>query len=180
MVCRRLALLLGVAVALLPFLAAGQASGRTSDGLVWGERTGVYSTNASGSGKRLITSFPPVDDKYGWDEYRRPTWSPSGRLVAYATCASATCLVHVVPRGDGKGVTLPAPTGTALNPTWAPDGGQIAFENFPTGCVATCGGYISVVSFPSKRIRTLVPPKPGRRDTEPAIPPKAHRAKVAR
>jgi Tol biopolymer transport system component len=88
----------------------------------------IYVMNADGSGERRIVGNPHVDEF--------PQWSPDGTTIVYDNYASKAptdsgfspnSSIMMVPAGGGS-KTRVAQGGTAGEPTYSPDGTQIAFR----------------------------------------------------
>ena len=158
--------LLGLSVIFLTPAPVGGATG--DNGFTWlGRNDAVYVSARDGRAMKLVARVPRAD--FGWDRVDDLAWARTGRRLAYTTCASAACYVHVFTKATAKTTTLKAPTGNASEPAWAPDEERLAFYNFPDN--SRKGGYISIVSLGSNRMRVLVAPQALRRDQQPAWSP---------
>lgn len=73
--------------------------------------------NADGGAPRLVTHVAILD---------RPSWSPDGRELAYATSVNEGPGLWVVAVDTGMGSRLPTP-GPATSPVWSPGGDVIAY-----------------------------------------------------
>jgi TolB protein len=89
----------------------------------------LYRISPDGTGLARITNTPEVHEE-------NPDWSPDGSRLAYDSCAapsypcpgSANYDVFTIdPDGTGE-VRLTTDTGIDANPSWSPDGTQIAFR----------------------------------------------------
>jgi hypothetical protein len=85
-----------------------------------GEPTGadIYSMNSRGGDLRRLTNGS------GWAAF--PTWSPSGRRIAFVWRGqgAASGIYVMNPDGSGRRLLAAAPWST---PAWSPDGSKIAF-----------------------------------------------------
>lgn len=71
-----------------------------------------------------ITDDPAMDT--------RPTWSPDGTRIAFASTRSGVSNIWTVPAGGGMATQLTTSTNGASNaPDWSPDGAWIAYESYP-------------------------------------------------
>lgn len=97
----------------------------------------IYVVNTDGTGLKRLTDDP------GWEEH--PSWSPDGSKIAWVVGRVMPCLATPLPRGgaidpkiwvmnaDGSGkVQLTRGSVRGVQPTWSPDGNQIAFAE-PNG-----------------------------------------------
>ena len=75
-----------------------------------------------------------------------PSWSPDGKLIAFASNRDGGGIFVVPP--DGQGIKRLTATAGARNPEWSPDGKQIVFES-PEG--------VHVMSSTGAGARLLVP-----------------------
>jgi WD40-like Beta Propeller Repeat len=95
--------------------------------------------NADGSGQgRLTTSRWPKT----WEYVDRPTWSPDGVKIAFASNADGKFHVYVI-NADGTG--LHRLSGTSWNdddPAWSPDGTTIAFDRYRSWCCGVSAIYV--------------------------------------
>ncbi|HYU53450.1 MAG TPA: hypothetical protein VEK37_10915, partial [Gemmatimonadaceae bacterium] len=97
--------------------------------------TDLYIVDADGKNMRQLTN-----DKYG---DMQPAWSPDGKRLAFATDRGpptdlsvlkiAKWQIAVLDIQSGSIEVLPNQGGLNLNPTWSPDGRQVAFISDRTG-----------------------------------------------
>jgi Tol biopolymer transport system component len=82
----------------------------------------IFSVNPDGSDLRSLTDLPT-------DEFA-PAFSPDGSQIAFVAqrSGSAADADLFVMNVDGSGLTRLTSTGTNWDPTWSPDGTQIAFR----------------------------------------------------
>lgn len=74
----------------------------------------VFVADADGSGKRNITRHPSIDTS--------PTWSPTGRQIAFISDRSRSPQVWAVDADGGNLVRLVSEGGHCDSPNWSPDG----------------------------------------------------------
>jgi Tol biopolymer transport system component len=151
--------------ALLAFLPpASASSNRRNAGIVWAQDEGIYGADADGARRRGITDY---DGGFVPDNFASPAWSPSGRTLAYNNCDSGACLIHLVdPAARARRTVRRFGLGLQNDPTWSPDGSELAFEASTTDR----GGGISAVSLTSMRLRTITEPESAA-DESPAWSP---------
>jgi serine/threonine-protein kinase len=92
------------------------------------DATGIYQKNLDG-GERLLVTLPP-----NWALFRTPSWSPDGRLLAYAVQGGANHDIWVVTTGD-KPVAQPLLNSPAAeySPRFSPDGRWLAYSSNESG-----------------------------------------------
>jgi TolB protein len=96
---------------------------RTANGMA-GSPSDLYVINVDGTGERRIATAGA-----------NPSWSPNGKRIVFngATGESAAPLFTVLPNGTDRRLLVaadfdePGVPSSLLNPTWSPDGTQIAF-----------------------------------------------------
>lgn len=91
-----------------------------------GGRQGIAVARADGSGLRFLT--PSADPDPRVSTSIDPIWSPGGNLIAFSgvSASDSSTFLRVIGR-DGSGLRTLAAGGL---PSWAPDGGRLAFETF--------------------------------------------------
>ncbi len=87
--------------------------------LTYTDDAGIYVVNADGTNRRALTSR--ADDPEG---VSGPVWSPSGEWIAFITKGGVVTLIHP----DGSDRHDLDGDGTALNPSWSPDGTKLAYD----------------------------------------------------
>ncbi len=87
--------------------------------LTYDDDAAIYVVNGDGTNRRLLTE--QSDDPQG---VSGPVWSPSGEWIAFVSQGGVITLIH--PDGSGRH-DLPG-DGTALNPSWSPDGTKLAYD----------------------------------------------------
>jgi Tol biopolymer transport system component len=160
---------LGLAVLLSP--AAGSAHQAASNaGIAW-SADGVFIAEADGSEVRRVV--PDVAD-----QHFGPAWSPDGDELVFSGRNSDSVDVYLVAAATGERRVLSLRGRWAsprrgrvfsylLEPTWDPDGRQIAFSDSWTPVSST----IRIASLATRRLRTLTRPRPGSSDSSPAWSP---------
>jgi lysophospholipase L1-like esterase len=115
-------------------IAASPTVAVSSPGLIAWERGGdIWTMNPDGSAQQNITRTPDIHE-------RDPAWSPDGTRIAFSTPSGGEGEPAVVPsdiyvmNADGSGRRpLTASDASVGEPTWSPDGRQIAYTrgDFP-------------------------------------------------
>jgi Tol biopolymer transport system component len=161
----------GLCLAVLLSPAAGSARQATYNaGIAW-SADGVYIAEADGSGARRVV--PEVAD-----QHFGPAWSPSGDELVFSARNSDSVDVYLVAAATGerrvlslRGRWVSPRRGRVfsylLEPTWAPDGRQIAFSDSWT----PVSSKIRIASLGAGRLRTLTSPRRGSSDSSPAWSP---------
>jgi len=87
----------------------------------------IWSMNADGTGATQLTSASGFN--------QRPSWSPDGSTIAFASnrLAFASLLFVMDPDGSNQGLVDVGSAGEAFEPTWSPDGSKIAFGGIGSG-----------------------------------------------
>lgn len=160
---------LGLAVLLSP--AAGSAHPAAYNaGIAW-SADGVYTAEADGSGIwRVVPAI--ADQHFG------PAWSPNGDVLVFSGRNSDSVDVYLVAAATGERRVLSLRGRWAsprrgrvfsylLEPTWAPDGRQIAFSDSWT----PVSSKIRIASLETGRLRTLTSPRRASSDSSPAWSP---------
>jgi hypothetical protein len=136
-----------IGLAILVLLAAGLPAASASlhtrnAGVVWAQYTAIWGANVDGRDKRVITTYSG-----GYvDGFHDPAWSPSGQVLAYGSCLSAGCVIHLVRPAGGVKQTLPG-FGLLIalwEPTWSPDGRELAVQNGPSGAPILGAGGVAI------------------------------------
>jgi Tol biopolymer transport system component len=86
---------------------------------------------------------------------RRPTWSPDGQSIAFASYHPYESLVYLSKVEVATGVEHQLVEGIVDFPVWSPDGKQIAFEHF---LEEEWINVISVVDADGQHLKRLTPP----------------------
>jgi WD40 repeat protein len=82
----------------------------------------------SGQRRRVLHTFTAWRPGYYGDTSTRPSWSPSGRLLAFGQGGRLAIM-----RDDGRGLhQLPQLTDSDSTPAWSPDGLRLAFFGMRT------------------------------------------------
>lgn len=95
--------------------------------------------NSDGSGQgRLTTSQWPEQ----WTYVDRPSWSPDGREIAFASNLDGKFHVYVI-NADGSGLhRLPGTSWNDDDPAWSPDGTTIAFDRYRSWSAGNSALYL--------------------------------------
>jgi TolB protein len=138
----RLIAVAGAATSLLLLLLSGcgGSSSKGNDDFVFvSTRDGayeLYSMNADGSHQHRLTPDRGNNSKPSTLYYQLdPAWSPSGKLIAFASLRDGPSHIFVV-TADGKHTRrLTSGAQSDTHPTWSPDGRRIAFARGATGAI---------------------------------------------
>jgi Tol biopolymer transport system component len=147
-------------------LPAAASRQRQNAGIVWAQAYAILGAHADGSHRHRITDY---DGGIVPDNFASPVWSPAGRKLAYNNCDSGVCVIHLF-RYSGRNETL-LRLGGANNPTWSPDGLELAFQATSHSASLFTGIGISAFSLASRRWREITPPRRYRFDDDPAWSP---------
>ncbi|CAN5231344.1 hypothetical protein BH11ACT3_BH11ACT3_25690 [soil metagenome] len=113
-----------------PTTAPASVAGLAADvrlGLQWTEGNGdaVFSQNADGTDRRLVTNLP--------DGALHPDWSPDGQRLAYRSSVGGTDQIWIA-EADGSDPRVLAPCGGtcfgADFPAWSPDSGSLVYTAY--------------------------------------------------
>jgi TolB protein len=97
----------------------------------------LYIMDANSDGLRPITKPPGV--------YINPSWSPDGRMIAFAVARRDFDLlwqIFTIDAGGAHEDRLTTSRADDMSPSWAPDGKRIAFARRPRG---VCTGAIFIM-----------------------------------
>ena len=96
----------------------------------------IYIANVDGSGIRQVTNSGTVHVPV---ENFRPSWSPDGQKLAFASGNDPAALdanIYVVDLVQGTATEIAHAATSSTNPTWSPDGAHLAFQRL-NGSLAT-------------------------------------------
>jgi TolB protein len=150
-------------VAALP--VASGASRSPNEGIIWAQDSGIWGAGVDGRQPQKITAYY---GNFAPDWFNTPRWSPSGQMLAYDTCGSDSCFVHLVRPAGGRKQTLPS-RGSLIefSPAWSPDGRELAFVTGQSGAPVLGRGISAVALIAPAKRKTITAPKYGRWDDSP-------------
>jgi dipeptidyl aminopeptidase/acylaminoacyl peptidase len=103
----------------------------------------IESALPSGQRRRVLHTFTTWQPGNYGDTSTRPSWSPSGRLLAFGQAGRLAIM-----RGDGTGLyQLPQLSDSDSTPAWSPDGRRLAFSGM-RACLYCCRSRPSAPTAP--------------------------------